>query len=212
MIPNPQPVIQMTKSRAFVPPLLLSLLFFAGFAVAKPATYTIDPDHTHVDFSWSHFGFSHPVGRFDGIQGDFRFDPADPTQSSVTVTIAIDSIDTGVKALDDDLKSPAFFDAAKYPIATFRSIRVERAGEHRLKVAGELTLHGVTRPVVLDMVVNKVGTHPMRGTPAAGFDATTTIRRSDFGIAKYVPNVSDEIAISISTETFVPKSTDGAGK
>ena len=82
----------------------------------------------------------------------------------------------------------------------------------RKQLAGELTLHGVTRPVVLDVAVNKVGTHPMRGTPAAGFDATTTIRRSDFGIAKYVPNVSDEIAISISTETFVPKSTDGAGK
>lgn len=211
MIPNPQPVIQMTKSRALVPLFLLSLLF-GGFAIAQPAAYTIDPNHTHVDFSWSHFGFSHPVGRFDGIQGDFKFDPADPTKSSVTVTIAIDSIDTGVRALDDDLKSPAFFDAAKYPTATFKSTQVQRAGEHGLKVTGDLTLHGVTRPVVLHVVVNKVGMHPMRGTPAAGFDATTTIRRSDFGIAKYVPNVSDEIAISISTETFVPKSADGAGK
>jgi len=202
----------MTRTRPFVPLLVLPLLFVAGLAVAKPVAYTIDPNHTHVDFSWNHFGFSHPVGRFDSIQGDFQFDPADPTQSSVNVTIAIDSIDTGVKALDDDLKSPAFFDAAKYPTATFKSTRVQRDGAHGLKVTGDLTLHGVTKPVVLDVVVNKVGMHPMRGTPAAGFDATATIKRSDFGIAKYVPNVSDEIAISISTETFVPKAAGGAGQ
>ena len=202
----------MTRTRPFVPLLVLPLLFVAGLAVAKPVAYTIDPHHTHVDFSWNHFGFSHPVGRFDSIQGDFQFDPADPTQSSVNVTIAIDSIDTGVKALDDDLKSPAFFDAAKYPTATFKSTRVQRDGAHGLKVTGDLTLHGVTKPVVLDVVVNKVGMHPMRGTPAAGFDATATIKRSDFGIAKYVPNVSDEIAISISTETFVPKAAGGAGQ
>lgn len=202
---------RMIKSRPFVS-FLLPLLFVGGFAMAEPARYTIDPNHTHVDFSWNHLGFSHPVGRFDGIQGDFRFDPVDPTQSSVTVTIAIDSIDTGVKALDDDLKGPAFFDAAKYPTATFKSTQVQRAGAHGLKVTGDLTLHGVTRPVVLDVVVNKVGTHPMRGTQAAGFDATTTIKRSDFGIAKYVPNVSDEIAISISTETFVPKPAGGASQ
>ena len=202
----------MTRTRPLVPLLVLPLLFVAGLAVAKPVAYTIDPHHTHVDFSWNHFGFSHPVGRFDSIQGDFQFDPADPTQSSVNVTIAIDSIDTGVKALDDDLKSPAFFDAAKYPTATFKSTRVQRDGAHGLKVTGDLTLHGVTKPVVLDVVVNKVGMHPMRGTPAAGFDATATIKRSDFGIAKYVPNVSDEIAISISTETFVPKAAGGAGQ
>jgi polyisoprenoid-binding protein YceI len=202
----------MTKPRRLLPLLLVPLLFAFGIAAATPAAYRIDPNHTHVDFSWSHFGFSHPVGRFDSIQGDFKFDPADPTKSSVTVTIAIDSIDTGVKALDDDLKSPAFFDAATYPTAVFKSTQVQRAGEHALKVTGDLTLHGVTRPVVLDVTVNKVGTHPMRGTPAAGFDATTTIRRSDFGIAKYVPNVSDEIAISISTETFVPKPTEAAGQ
>ena len=202
----------MTRTRPFVPLLVLPLLFVAGLAVAKPVAYTIDPNHTHVDFSWNHFGFSHPVGRFDSIQGDFQFDPADPTRSSVNVTIAIDSIDTGVKALDDDLKSPAFFDAAKYPTATFKSTRVQRDGAHGLKVTGDLTLHGVTKPVVLDVVVNKVGMHPMRGTPAAGFDATATIKRSDFGIAKYVPNVSDEIAISISTETFVPKAAGGAGQ
>ena len=122
----------------------------------------------------------------------------------MTVTIPVDSIDTGVAKLDAHLKSPDFFDAAKFPMATFKSTRVERAGEHGLKVTGDLTLHGVTKPVVLDVVVNKIGPHPMAGRAAAGFDATATIKRSDFGISNYVPNVSDEIELSVSTEAMVP--------
>ena len=180
---------------------LASLLLVAGSAIAAPVRYDLDPNHTQVAFSWTHFGFSHPAGRFDKFDGDFRFDPADPTKSTVTVTIPIDSIDTGVAKLDAHLKGPDFFDAARYPTATFKSTHVERAGAHGLKVTGDLTLHGVTKPVVLDVVINKVGPHPMGGRAAAGFDARTTIKRSDFGISNYVPNVSDEIAISITTET-----------
>ena len=185
----------------FAFPVVTALLLAAGAATASPVPYDLDPDHTQVVFSWTHFGFSHPAGRFDAFQGDFRFDPVDPTKSTLAVTIPIDSIDTGVARLDSHLKGPDFFDAVKYPTATFRSTRVERAGAHGLKVTGDLTLHGVTKPVVLDVVVNRIGPHPMGGRAAAGFDATTTLRRSDFGISNYVPNVSDEIAISITTET-----------
>ena len=185
-------------------PLATALLLAAGSATAAPVRYDLDPNHTRIDFSWTHFGFSHPMGRFDRFEGDFRFDPADPTQSSVTVTILVDSIDTGVAKLDAHLKTDEFFDVARYPTATFKSTRVERSGEHDLKVTGDLTLHGVTRPVVLDVVVNKIGQHPMAGRAAAGFDASATIRRSDFGISNYVPNVSDEIRLSISTEAMVP--------
>ncbi len=185
-------------------PLATALLLAAGSATATPVRYDLDPNHTRIDFSWTHFGFSHPMGRFDRFEGDFRFDPADPTQSSVTVTIPVDSIDTGVAKLDAHLKTDEFFDVARYPTATFKSTRVERSGEHDLKVTGDLTLHGVTRPVVLDVVVNKIGQHPMAGRAAAGFDASATIRRSDFGISNYVPNVSDEIRLSISTEAMVP--------
>jgi len=185
-------------------PLATALLLAAGSATAAPVRYDLDPNHTRIDFSWTHFGFSHPMGRFDRFDGDFRFDPADPTKSSVTVTIPIDSIDTGVAKLDAHLKTDEFFDVAKYPTATFKSTRVERSGEHGLKVAGDLTLHGVTKPVVLDVTVNKVGRHPMAGRDAAGFDASATIKRSDFGISNYVPNVSDEIRLSISTEAMVP--------
>jgi polyisoprenoid-binding protein YceI len=185
-------------------PLATALLLAAGSATAAPVRYDLDPNHTRIDFSWTHFGFSHPMGRFDRFDGDFRFDPADPTKSSVTVTIPIDSIDTGVAKLDAHLKTDEFFDVAKYPTATFKSTQVERSGEHGLKVTGDLTLHGVTKPVVLDVTVNKVGRHPMAGRDAAGFDASATIKRSDFGISNYVPNVSDEIRLSISTEAMVP--------
>jgi polyisoprenoid-binding protein YceI len=183
------------------------LLLAAGSTIAAPVRYDLDPNHTQVAFSWTHFGFSHPAGRFDKVDGDFRFDPADPTRSTVTVTIPVDSIDTGVAKLDAHLKSPDFFDAARYPTATFKSTHVERAGDHGLKVSGELTLHGVTKPVVLDVVINKVGPHPMGGRAAAGFDARTTVKRSDFGISNYVPNVSDEITISITTETSLAQPT-----
>jgi len=190
----------------FVSSIIAALLLTTGAATAAPVKYTLDPNHTRIDFSWTHFGFSHPMGRFDHFDGDFRFDPADPTKSTVVVTIPVDSIDTGVAKLDAHLKSADFFDAAKYPTATFKSTRVERSGEHGLKVIGDLSVHGVTKPVVLDVVVNKIGPHPMAGRAAAGFDATATIKRSDFGISNYVPNVSDEIELSISTEAMVPPS------
>lgn len=183
-------------------PILAALLLAAGAAVAAPVQYQMDPNHTRIDFSWTHFGFSHPMGRFDAFDGDFRFDPADPGKSTVSVTIPIDTIDTGVAKLDAHLKSPDFFDAARFPTATFKSTHVQSDGAHGLKVSGDLTLHGVTKPIVLDVVINRIGPHPMGGRAAAGFDATTTIKRSDFGISNYVPNVSDEIAISISTEAM----------
>lgn len=191
----------MTRSRL----LVASLLLVAGACGAAPVQYNIDPNHTQVVFSWNHFGFSHPAGRFEKVDGDFQFDPADPTKSSVTVTIPINGMHTGVAALDEDLQGPDFFDAEKFPSATFKSSHVERVGEHGLRVSGDLTVHGVTKPAVLDVTINKIGTHPLGGRAAAGFDAKTIIKRSDFGIGKYVPNVSDEIAISITTETMVPK-------
>lgn len=189
--------------------LVLVALFAAGLAQAAPTRYDLDARHTQVRFGWTHFGFSHMTGRFDQVQAKFQFDPQEPTQSSVVVEIPIAGIDTGVPALDEHLKSADFFDAAKYPTATFRSTRVESVGAKALKVTGDLTLHGVTKPVVLDVTINQVGPYPMGGLASAGFDASTTLRRSDWGIKAYVPNVSDEITLSISTEAHVPKG-DGA--
>ncbi|MFI4969106.1 MAG: YceI family protein [Lysobacterales bacterium] len=170
------------------------------------ATYTLDPQHTQVTFTWNHFGYSNPSAQLHKVAGTLEFDQANPTKSSVSVTIPLSSVNSNVPKLDEHLQSDEFFDAARYPDATFKSTKVERgAGKDKLKVTGELTLHGVTKPVVLDVTVNKVGEHPMLKAPAAGFDATTTIKRSEFGITKYVPMVSDDIRIHITSEAIDAK-------
>lgn len=184
---------------------LASLLALAAFGTQAADSYTIDPTHTQVEFTYSHFGFSNITGRFDAIESEFLFDPADPTQSSVKVTIPVSSISTGVEKLDAHLLNADFFDAEKYPTATFVSTGVTAAGEGQLKVAGDLTIHGVTRPVVLDVTINKIGEHPMAKTPAAGFDARTVIKRSDFGVGGYAPAVSDEVTIEITVESRLAK-------
>lgn len=184
--------------------LAVALALVSGSALAADP-YVIDPNHTQVEFTYSHFGFSHITGRFDKVEGDFLFDAKDPTKSSIQVNIPIASITTGVKDLDDDLRTNAFFDADKFPTATFQSTAVTSSGKDKLAVAGDLTIHGVTKPVTLDVTINKTGMHPMAGRAAAGFDATATIKRSDFGIAKYTPNVSDEVQLHITMEAMVPK-------
>lgn len=188
-------------------PLLASLIALASAsAFAAPVTYTIDPGHTQTIFSWSHFGYSHPTANFDRIEGTITFDDADAAKSAVDVTIAIDSINSHVKKFDEHLKSPDFFDAAQFPTATFKSTKVEKgAADGAYKVTGDLTIHGVTKPVTIDAKLNARNEHPMKKVPAIGFDGTLKIKRSDFGMDKYVPQVSDEIDIRITTEATVPK-------
>ena len=115
------------------------------------------------------------------------------------------SLSTGVAKLDAHLSSADFFDVATFPAASFKSGKVTVLGENKLTVAGDLTIHGVTRPVLLDVTINKLGEHPMRKTAAAGFDASTTIRRSDFGVGGMVPMISDEVRLEITLEAQQPK-------
>lgn len=183
-------------------------LAFSPVALADPLTYQLDPAHTHVIASWTHFGYSHPVAHFGDVEGELVYDPADVSASSVHVTLPLSGLDAHVDAFNEHLRSADFFDAANYPTITFDSTRVEEAGPGELKVTGNLTLHGVTRPVVLDVNLNRIGEHPMDGRAAIGFDATTTIKRSAFGVGKYVPNVSDEVEIRITTEALVAKPDD----
>jgi polyisoprenoid-binding protein YceI len=189
---------------------LITLLFasvpvFAADRAKAPGAekYDIDASHSEVVFGWNHFGFSNPTARFDKIEGSVLLDKADLTKSSISVSLPLESLDTRVAKLDEELKSPDFFDAAKYPTITFKSTKVEKAGENGLKITGDLTIHGVTRPVTLDAKVNKIGIFEIPGVikaQAAGFDATTVIRRSDFGVTKYVPAVSDEIPVRITLD------------
>lgn len=185
--------------------LVASATLFAASAIAAPTTYKIDPSHTVVLAGWSHFGFSHPVADFGQVDGAITYDPAAVGKSSVEVTIPLAGLDTHVPKLDEHLRSADFFDAAKYPTITFKSTKVEAAGKDKLKVTGDLTVKGKSHPAVLAVTINKVGEHPMSKHPTAGFDATTTLKRSDFGIDAYVPNVSDEITVRITTEASVDK-------
>ena len=132
---------------------LITLLFASSTVYAVDGAkvpYDIDGSHSGVVFSWNHFGFSNPTARFDKIEGSVLLDKADLTKSSISVTLPVEGLDTRVAKLDEELKSPDFLDATKYPTITFKSTRVEQTGENRLKITGDLTVHGVTKPVTLD--------------------------------------------------------------
>ncbi|WPO66136.1 YceI family protein [Acinetobacter haemolyticus] len=172
---------------------------------AKAVDYKIDPTHTATIFSWNHFGFSTPSANFTDIQGVIKVDNAKPENSSVNVTIPVSSVNTNVVALDKEFQEEAWFNAAKYPNITFKSTKVETKDKKHFKITGDLTVKGVTKPVVLDAVLNKQGEHPMAKVPAIGFNATTSFDRSAFGIGNYVPNVGDKITVNITTEATAAK-------
>lgn len=171
-------------------------------ATIRPAsgTYALDPDHTDVLAQWSHFGFSQPSAHFAIRTGTLVYDAADVTRSSVQVVLPIARLETFVGELNERLKSSGFFDAGAFPDAVFKSTRVVAAGPGRLTVTGNLTIKNITRPVVLAVTLNGAGEHPMLKKQAIGFSATTTLKRTDFGIGAYAPAVSDEVRLRITTE------------
>lgn len=185
--------------------LAVVLALAAASAFAAPVTYKLDPNHTVVLASWSHFGFSHPSLNFGQVDGTLVYDADNVGASSVQVTLPLAGLNSFVGDFDEHLRSADFFEADKYPNATFKSTKVEAAGEGKLKVTGDLTIKDQTKPVVLDVTLNKAADHPMAKRPAIGFDATATIKRSDFGVGKFAPNVSDEVELRITTEAMVPK-------
>ena len=185
--------------------LLIAALFaFAGSAFAAPVTYKIDPNHTDVIAQWSHFGFSNPSAHFGKADGTIVYDADNVSASKVEVTLPLSGLNSFVADFDEHLRSADFFDAAKFPAATFKSTKVEAAGEGKLKVTGNLTIKDITKPVVLDVTLNKSG-EGNNGGAKIGFDATATIKRTDFGLGMAVPMVSDEVKLRITTEANVPK-------
>ena len=182
----------------------LTVASVATFSVAKPVDYKIDPTHTATVFTWDHFGFSTPSANFSDIQGAISVDNAKPANSSVNVTIPLISLNTNVKALDEHLLKADFFDAEKYPNITFKSTKVQAVSKTKYKITGDLTIKNVTKPVVLDAVLNKQAVHPMSKAETIGFNATTSFDRSAFGVGAYVPNVGDKITVNITTEASVP--------
>lgn len=181
------------------------LLASSAYALAAPVTYKMDPTHTDVVAQWDHFGFSRPIAHFGQVDGAITYDADNVAASRVEVVLPLAGLSSHVQAFDDHLKSADFFDAENHPQATFKSTSVKAAGAGKLAVAGNLTIKGITRPVVLDVSINKIADNPMTGQPSAGFDATATIKRTDFELGMFVPNVSDEVELRITTEASVPK-------
>lgn len=171
-------------------------------------TYQLDPTHTDVLVQWTHMGFSRPSAHFGIAEGTLVYDAADVGKSSVEVTLPLSALDTFVPKLDEHLRSADFFDAAQFPAATFKSTKVESTGTNKLAVTGDLTIKGTTQPVTLDVTVNGAGEHPMLKQQSVGFDATATLKRSDFGVSAFIPAVSDEINVRITTEASIPKAED----
>lgn len=180
----------------------LSTMSVSAFAAA--VDYKLDPTHTATVFTWDHFGFSTPSANFRDIQGVISVDNKNPAKSSVNVTIPVSSLNTNVTVLDEHLLKEDFFDAAKYPTITFKSTKVETQDGKNFKITGDLTIKDVTKPVVLDAVLNKQADHPMTKAPSIGFNATASFDRSAFNVGGYVPAVGDKITVQITAEASVP--------
>ena len=172
---------------------------FATGAFAEPSTYTIDSNHTFASFEYTHLGFSKQRSRFNDTTGTITLDPKAKT-GSADITIKVDSVDTGSKMFDSHLVSDGWFDAAKYPTITFKSTSFKFKGDKPVEVDGDLTVHGITKPVKLKVTHFQCAVHPMTQKDACGANATTTIKRSDFGLGKYAPGVSDETELTVAVE------------
>jgi polyisoprenoid-binding protein YceI len=189
---------------------LSAFLFAAAFLVTLSAAaqdaWHLDPPHSSAQFSVRHLGVSTVRGAFTKVSGSVVYDPANLNKSSIQATIDAASVDTRVEVRDNDLRSPRFLDAQKYPTITFTSKKVEAAGEGKLKVTGDLAIKGVTKEVVLDVdgptpaIKDPMGKDRLR----MGASATTKINRNDFGVSGLPGIVGDDITITLDVEMTKP--------
>lgn len=182
---------------------LSAVVFLTVAAFAQAQTWQIDPAHSAAQFSVRHLGISTVRGGFTKLSGTVQYDPADVTKSSIDATIDASSIDTRVQSRDNDLRGPNYFDVQKYPTITFKSKRVEKAGDGKLKVIGDLTIHGTTKEVTLDVdgpsspIANP---EQMGGGQRMGASATTKISRNEFGVSGGGKMIGDDINITLDIE------------
>ena len=172
----------------------------ATTAYSAPEKYNLDASHSQIVFSYQHLGFSTTWGMFSGFEGEIMFDADAPASSSVSVSMPLKSMLTGWEKRFEHFMSPDFFNATDDSMVSFTSTGIEVTGESSAKITGDLNINGVTKSVVLDAVLNQNAEHPMAGKPWLGFNASTTILRSDFGVGKFAPYVGDELDVMISIE------------
>ena len=195
---------------------LAAALILAPAAQAQPAplsqnpadiragTFNADPNHSKITWSVSHFGFHTYVGQFSSFTGSLTLDPKAPESAKLSVSIDTNTLGTLNPALDTHIKSPDFLDVAKFPQATFKATSVKRTGDKTADVTGDLTLHGVTKPVVVHAAFNQSGTAPTDRKYTVGFSGKAVVKRSDFGIKTYVPAIGDDVTLQIETEFKAP--------
>ena len=167
-------------------------------ASVEQGTYAIEPYHTQVGFSVLHMGFTYYSGRFTDVSGELTLDPKLQAASSVRVSVPVSSVSTTSPKLDAELKDADWLDAAKYPAMTFKSTTVTPGDKGDAKVMGDLTLHGVTKSVTLDVRFVGSGVNPLDKKYTAGFEISGDIKRSDFGVTKYIPLIGDVVHLSIN--------------
>jgi polyisoprenoid-binding protein YceI len=188
--------------------LALLALALAGAVGAQPAstdpntvqagTYNVEPQHTRILFSVLHLGFTHYYGAFTGTSGTLTLDPNNIGAAQVQVTFSTTSVSTTNQKLDGELKDVPWLDATAFPKATFVSRKVTRTGPKTARIEGDLTLRGITRPVVLDATFNAAGMNPLTHKYTVGFDAIGHLNRSDFKVSAFIPAISDNVDIIIS--------------
>ena len=184
-------------------------------ASAATSTWQIDPQHSEALFSIKHLAISTVRGGFSKIKGTISFDDKDPSKSTVDVSIDVSTVDTREPKRDDDLRSEKFFDVAKYPAMTFKSTKVEQVAAGKLKVTGDLTMHGVTKEVVLDVDGPSAPIKDPWGNQRVAANASTKINRKDFGVSwnKTIDNgglmLGDDVMINIDVEMFQPAAKSG---
>ncbi|MGH1460035.1 MAG: YceI family protein [Paracoccaceae bacterium] len=189
------------KTTALGAALAATLAFGATAASAAAEKYVLDASHSQIVFSYNHLGYSTSYGMFSGFEGEIMLDAEDPAASSVTVSFPVTSMLTGWEGRFNHFMGDDFFGKADETV-TFTSTAIEVTGEKTAKITGDLTLNGVTKSVVLDAVMNQSGDHPMAKKPWAGFNATTSVMRTDFNVGAFAPYVSDEVQIMISIEAM----------
>lgn len=187
-------------SRFFL--IVVTALAMAAGAAAQTASWQIDPNHSAAQFSVRHLGVSTVRGAFMKVSGSANYDPADPSKTTLDATIDATSVDTRVQMRDNDLRSARFLDVEKYPTITFKSKQVRPAGTGKLQITGDLTIHGVTKEVALDVDGPSAPIpDPMHmGKARIGASATTKINRQDFGVSGAAAMVGDEVTITIDAE------------
>lgn len=166
----------------------------------RSGQYVLDPAHGKITWSISHLGYSTYIGQFSDVQGTLTLDSANPAQSSLDVSVNMDSAGTFHPELDAHLKNEDFFHTEKFPTATFRSTAVRVIADNKAEITGDLTLRGVTRPVVVEAVFNQAGVNPLDKIYTVGFDGRAVIKRSDFGIEYGLPLLGDEVTLQIEGE------------